>query len=118
MSGSVHRCFPVNFAKFLRTSFLIEHLYRLCLIFANVPLHSNAFRYLARGGSRAAATSKMECFVIIVKRLPAVNYYYKVLHLGCCSSPRSTSAGSKNTRKHQNKCEYWLVLGELMILKN
>ena len=86
MSGSVHRCFPVNFAKFLRTSFLIEHLYRLCLIFANVPLHSNAFRYLARGGSRAAATSKMECFVIIVKRLPAVNYYYRVLHLGCLAA--------------------------------
>ena len=31
-----------------------------------------------RGGSRAAATSKME-------RLEAVNYYHKVLHLGCCS---------------------------------
>ena len=118
MSGSVHRCFPVNFGKFLRTSFLIEHLNRLCLIFTNVPLHSNAFRYLARGGSRAAATSRMESFVIIVKRLPAVNYYYKVLHLGYCSSPRSTSAGSKNNRKHRNKCEYWLVLGELMSLKN
>ena len=56
----------MNFARFLRTSFLIEHLYRLCLIFANVPLHSNAFCYLARSGSRAAATSKMESFVIIV----------------------------------------------------
>ena len=38
-----------------------------------------------RSGSRAAATSKMECFVIIV------NYYHKALHLGCCSSPRSAS---------------------------
>ena len=38
-----------------------------------------------RGGSRTAATSKMEHFVIIV------NYYHKVLHLGCCSSPRSAS---------------------------
>ena len=37
-----------------------------------------------RGGSRAAATSKME-------RLEAVNYYHKVLHLGCCSIPRSAS---------------------------
>ena len=36
-----------------------------------------------KGGSRAAATSKMERFVIIV------NYYHKALHLGCCSSPRS-----------------------------
>ena len=33
----------------------------------------------SRGGSRAAATSKMECF------------YHKALHLGCCSSPRSAS---------------------------
>ena len=23
--------------------------------------------------------------------LPAVNYYHKALHLGCCSSPRSAS---------------------------
>ena len=43
-----------------------------------------------RGGSRTTATSKMERFVIIV-RLPAVNYYHKALHLGCCSSPRSAS---------------------------
>ena len=34
-----------------------------------------------RGGSRAAATSKVL----------AVNYYPKALHLGCCSSPRSAS---------------------------
>ena len=26
------------------------------------------------------------------KRLPAVNYYHKALHLGCCSSSRSASA--------------------------
>ena len=26
--------------------------------------------------------------------LPAVNYYHKALHLGCCSSPRSASAKS------------------------
>ena len=24
--------------------------------------------------------------------IPAVNYYHKALHLGCCSSPRSASA--------------------------
>ena len=33
-----------------------------------------------KGGSRTAATSKMERF-----------YYHKGLHLGCCSSPRSAS---------------------------
>ena len=27
-----HRCFPVNFAKFLRTSFVVEHLWWLLLI--------------------------------------------------------------------------------------
>ena len=39
-----------------------------------------------RGGSRTAATFKMEHFV-----LETVNYYRKVLHLGCCSIPRSAS---------------------------
>ena len=29
-----HRCFPMNFAKFLKTPFLIEHLPRLLLVFA------------------------------------------------------------------------------------
>ena len=47
----------------------------------------------SRGGSRTAATSKMERFVIIVNgwKLEAVNYYDKALHLGCCSSLRSAS---------------------------
>ena len=31
-----HRCFSVNFAKFLRTSFLIEHLRRLLLLVFHV----------------------------------------------------------------------------------
>ena len=39
-----------------------------------------------RGGSKTAATSKMERFLIIV------NYYHKALHLGYCSRPRSVSA--------------------------
>ena len=40
----------------------------------------------SKGGSRTAATSKVE-----PAKLPAVNYYHKELHLGCCSSPRSAS---------------------------
>ena len=36
------------------------------------------------GGSRTAAASKMERFVIIVNG-------FQLLHLGCCSSPRSAS---------------------------
>ena len=55
----------------------------LCRIWAAWQMH--------RGGSRTAATFKMELFVIIVNGL-TVNYYHKVLHLGCCSSPRSASS--------------------------
>ena len=40
-------------------------------------------KFSIRGGSRAAATSKMGRFVISWKR--------KALHLGCCSSPRAAS---------------------------
>ena len=54
-----------------------------------------------RGGSRTAATSTMELFVIIINAFflhsfrikeKAVNYYQKEFHFGCCSSPRSASA--------------------------
>ena len=53
--------------------------------------YSSKIRLIVRGGSRAAAIFKMECFVIIVKGLEAVNYYHKAFHLGRCSSPRSAS---------------------------
>ena len=33
-----HRCFPVNFAKFLRTPFIIEHLWWLLLKHCSVTL--------------------------------------------------------------------------------
>ena len=39
-----------------------------------------------RGGCRTAGTSKNGALCD-----KAVNYYHKELHLGCCSSPRSTS---------------------------
>ena len=43
--GLWHRCFPVNFVKFLRTLFLIEHL-RWLLLFIDgaTPLHNCEFR--------------------------------------------------------------------------
>ena len=44
---------------------------------------------MIRGGSRAAATSKMERFVIVI--IDNVNYYHKALYPGCCSSPKSAS---------------------------
>ena len=43
-----------------------------------------------RDGCRTAATSKIERSVIIVNGWKP-NYYHKALHLGSCSSPRSTS---------------------------
>ena len=41
------------------------------LVRISVQRYSGTFRYL--------------------EKLPAVNYYHKALHLGCCSSPRSAS---------------------------
>ena len=43
---------------------------------------NNFFNQLFSGGSRAAATSKIE----------AVNYYHKALYLRCSSCPRFVSA--------------------------
>ena len=46
------------------------------------------------GGSRTAATSKVEHFVIIVITITIItknNYYYKELRLVGCISPRSAS---------------------------
>ena len=40
------------------------------------------------GGSRTAATFKMELFVIIFN---GWKHYHKLLHLVCCSSSRSDS---------------------------
>ena len=54
---------------------------------------------LFRDGSRAAATSKMERFVIIVN---VWKHYHKSLYLGCCSSPRSAKSYylQKEYQKH------------------
>ena len=52
-----------------------------------VPQNSHTtIDIMHRGGSRAAATSKMECFVIIVNGFQSSNIITKALHLGCCSS--------------------------------
>ena len=40
-----YKCFPVNFAKFLKTPFPIEHLWQLLLfIDGTIPLHNFKFR--------------------------------------------------------------------------
>ena len=80
-----HRCFPVSFAKFLRTPFDKTRLgdcsldstrlvffsnNQFCkLIFKNVfsiRLHYIQYHRVFRSGSRTPATSKMGLFVIIV----------------------------------------------------
>ena len=77
----------------LRDQFIIEEKYfnfefligRSETIDGNL-VHQIAYQSLLgmiRGRSRAATTSKMERFVIIVN-----SWYQKALHLGCCSSPR------------------------------
>ena len=74
----------INFEYFYK---VFEHIFCSRMQGTCIPSPS-------RGRSRAAATSKIEHFVIIVNgwKLKAVNYYHKALHLGCCSSPRSASA--------------------------
>ena len=68
----------LDMSCFMMRRVKLWHEFRICLV-------------LVRGGSRTVASSKMERFVIIVNgfQLPAVNYYHKALHLGCCGSPRS-----------------------------
>ena len=51
---------------------------------------SNVYRTKDRGGSRTGTTSKAELFVIIVNGVQLLTIIKKS-HLGCCSSPRSTS---------------------------
>ena len=48
---------------------------------------------MVRGGSRAAATSKMEWFVIIINGFQSLTII-TALRLGCCSSPWSASDGN------------------------
>ena len=42
---TVSECFPVNFAKILRTPFLIEHLWWLLLLFINPFRATSLFLY-------------------------------------------------------------------------
>ena len=96
--GPWHRSFPVTFARFLRTPFLTEHLRWLLLnelwfCYANLTtLFNHVFKSflatalvlypLIRGGSRTAATSKMEFFVIIVNGFHLLTIFTKSSILG------------------------------------
>ena len=68
---------------------LLEIFWKLQGIYFLVVVNpGQVTNFKCRGGSRAAATSKMERFVIVALRFIT---YHKVLHFGCCSSPRSAS---------------------------
>ena len=61
------------------------------VFYDNLAMSLQHFLAMFRGGSRTAATSKMERFVIIVNGFQPLTIITKALHLGCCSSPRSAS---------------------------
>ena len=63
-------------------------------------------KIVIRGGSRTAATSKMERFVIIVN---GFQDYHKALHLGCCSSPRSASGNNDNLHQLDQKRKQLII---------
>ena len=52
----------------------------------------------------------MEPFVTIGNGLEAVNYYHKVLHLGCCSSPRSVSDYLEANLKYERIQKFYFEL--------
>ena len=84
-------------ATYGNIKFLISNLVKSCN--TNIKI---------RGRSRIAATSKMELFVIM---LEAVNYYHKVLHVECCSSPRSASEnGSIKSNVYRILCNFHLEI--------
>ena len=58
------------------------------MLFLCISLHN------IRSGSRAAATSKMKHFVIIVNGWKPLTIITKTLYLGCCSRSRSASGSS------------------------
>ena len=112
-----HRCFPVNFAKFLKTLFLQNTSGRLLLYLRQKEI-SKPRKFMkgligkgVKDKQRRSATSKVELFVII----EADNYYHKELHLGCCSSPRSASGKDTHilnifaSNLHQEGCreDFW-----------
>ena len=61
------------------------------------PEFPNLGRFFQIGGKKPGS-SFMNVSRSTLQKLPAVNYYHKALHVGCCSSPRSGS-----TLKDQNK---------------
>ena len=91
----------INWGSFL---VILSFSSNICSQFSSLTLAASG-RYMewnaARGGSRVAATSKMERFVIIVNGFQPLTINTKA-HLGCCSTPRSVSGCYVN-------CLLWIL---------
>ena len=64
----LHRCFPVNFVKILRTPFYIEHLWWLLLYvqLSNIELHHNTLLQIIKPGFHYGLTwDNMRSFLCI-----------------------------------------------------
>ena len=66
---------------FFTCKFYVQNIKTFWLLYVYITV--------SEGGSRMVATSKKELFGIIVKKLKAVNYCHKDLHLRQCNSPKS-----------------------------
>ena len=116
-----HRCFPVSFAKFLRTLFLPEHTRWLflfivalldysilwLLFFTDINrcislrwnvheiYHKSQEKFLKgihqEGWSWCVIRGRSRAATTSKMERFVTNHYHKALHLGCCSSPRSAS---------------------------
>ena len=97
-----HRCFPVNFLKFLRTPFLQNTSGRL---FPDRDFRHEKVKHPLRGWSRNAATSKIERFVIILPIFPHLNDYkvYSETYSEPCQTFKKKNYKEKLIWKFQKK---------------
>ena len=86
--------------------FFIDQIILITLSLAGCYSDYKNIKTVIRGGSRTAATSKMERFVIIVN---GFQDYHKALHLGCCSSPRSASGNNDNLHQLDQKRKQLII---------
>ena len=85
-----HRCFPVNFVKFLRTPFLTDHLWWLlliviCTVIANTIIvaqrrFQNHVKYLWQNFfEKKVKSQKLNCFLKILLIMPRQLFLFHAL---------------------------------------
>ena len=77
-----HRCFPVNFFRILRTAFFIEHLRRLLLNVALVPVLLNLNMYLSTLYMSWLDQHQQTCSKLAIKVLE--QYSHKLFYYRYC----------------------------------